>query len=459
MTNTNEFLESVHRMARLKMDLEDMTLEESKQWLKSLKLQVVIDDSRSHDPVVQATLLTITTLAKRTFLGGVAVVSSLDAPVALRLPLARSLHAAVVELGGSIRHELSVETPTILVDTAAADECTSASVAIRAVSSGWAAGVLPFASPSPKTAASYPLVGMLAAALAVARVFHAVTGDHRAALRPSWLSLWSPGQPHESSTVVGPRLEYLPRELWIIGLGHLGQALIWALGLLPYGADQSPFLVLQDYDIVTESTPSTSILSTEADRKLLKTRVVADWAEARGFKTRIIERKFDGTFSPQKCEPRVAFCGIDNSDGRRNMNVDAFDLVVEAGLGATANDFDSIRLHSFPNTRKPKQIWSAAASSASVSPQGRGYDDLVARGTLDQCGLLGFGETAIGAPFVGAVAASLALAEILRILHGGGAHEVINLSLRASDFIETVTSSEAAKAQIPYLPTEGQQRL
>ena len=458
MTNNVEFLESVHRMARLKMDLGNMTLDESKRWLESLQLQVVIDKSQSHDPVAQATLLTIITLAKRTFLGGVAVVGSFDAPVALRLPVHRSLHAAIVQLGGSIRSDISVDTPSIRLDRAPAGECIGAPINLRAVASGWAAGVLPVSSPSPQTEASYPLVGMLAAALAVAQVFQAVIGDDRAALRPTWLSLWCPGQPHESSTVAAPRLEHLPSELWIIGLGHLGQAFLWALGLLPYQADQSLLLFLQDYDTVTKSTPSTSILSTEADLGSLKTRLVSAWAEARGFKTRIIERRFDGTFSPQKCEPRVAFCGIDNPDGRRDMNVNAFDFIVEAGLGATANDYDSIRLHSFPSPRNPKEIWPKDASSASISPQGRGYDDLVARGTLDQCGLLDFGETAIGAPFVGAVAASLALAEILRILHHGHAHEVINLSLRAVDFIETVTSSEATRAQIPYVPAEVRSR-
>lgn len=452
MTNTVEFLESVHRMARLKMDLDDMTLDESKGWLKSLQLQVIIDANQSHDPVAQATLLTIIALAKRTFLGGVAVVSSFDAQVALRLPLPQSLHAAIVQLGGSIRHDVSVDTPSILVDTARADKSTDSPIKVRAVASGWAAGVLPVSCPSPQTEASYPLVGMLAAALAVSQVFQAVIGDHRAVLRPNWLSLWSPRQPHESSADPGPQLEHLPSELWIIGLGHLGQALLWALGLLPYRSDQSLSLVLQDYDAVTKSTPSTSILSTEADIGLLKTRLASDWAEARGFKTRIIERRFDDTFSPQKSEPRVAFFGIDNPDGRRDMNVDAFDFVVEAGLGATANDFDSMRLHSFPSQKTPKEIWPKRASSTSIPPRGRGYDDLVARKTLDQCGLLDFGETAIGAPFVGAVAASLALAEILRILHNGHAHEVINLSLRAVDFIETVTSTESRKAQVPSVP-------
>jgi hypothetical protein len=38
---------------------------------------------------------------------------------------------------------------------------------------------------------------------------------------------------------------------------------------------------------------------------------------------------------------------------------------------------------------------------------------------------------AVGAPFVGAVAASLALSEILRLLHGARVHQVIDVDILA----------------------------
>ena len=78
-----------------------------------------------------------------------------------------------------------------------------------------------------------------------------------------------------------PELSYLPSRLWLIGLGHLGQAYLWGLGLLPYAADAKVELLLQDVDVITPSTESTSILS---DRTMLgdkKTRVTAKWAERR----------------------------------------------------------------------------------------------------------------------------------------------------------------------------------
>jgi len=40
---------------------------------------------------------------------------------------------------------------------------------------------------------------------------------------------------------------------------------------------------------------------------------------------------------------------------------------------------------------------------------------------------------AVGAPFVGAAAAALALAEVLRLLHGGRLHQLIDLDLLSPD--------------------------
>lgn len=61
------------------------------------------------------------------------------------------------------------------------------------------------------------------------------------------------------------------------------------------------------------------------------------------------------------------------------------------------------------------------------------YSRLQDEGILDRCGMTLLAGKAVGAPFVGAVAASLALAEILRLLHGGGVHQVIDIDLLALD--------------------------
>ena len=45
---------------------------------------------------------------------------------------------------------------------------------------------------------------------------------------------------------------------------------------------------------------------------------------------------------------------------------------------------------------------------------------------------------AVGAPFVGSIAATLALSEVLRLLHGGVAHQLIDVDLLSLD--QRVTS-------------------
>ena len=166
-----------------------------------------------------------------------------------------------------------------------------------------------------------PLSGMLAAGLAVNEAFLFVNGGTPAAGRRALgLSLWRPDgevdwlQPDESE----PALTYLPSRLWLIGLGHLGQAYLWGLGLLPYQEPADMALVLQDIDVITESTESTSILTDSAMIGQKKTRVMAAWAERCGFAISIQERMFAADFTRQAEEPAVALCGstMEQVDGR-----------------------------------------------------------------------------------------------------------------------------------------------
>ncbi len=81
------------------------------------------------------------------------------------------------------------------------------------------------------------LSGALAAALAVNEAFLFVRQDTpEAGLRDLGVSLWRPDSCEDwwRPEKDGPRLSYLPSKLWLIGLGHLGQAYLWGLSILPY---------------------------------------------------------------------------------------------------------------------------------------------------------------------------------------------------------------------------------
>lgn len=49
---------------------------------------------------------------------------------------------------------------------------------------------------------------------------------------------------------------------------------------------------------------------------------------------------------------------------------------------------------------------------------------------LDRCGVTLLAGKAVGAPFVGAVAACLVISEVLRLLNGGPLHQLADLDLQ-----------------------------
>lgn len=106
--------------------------------------------------------------------------------------------------------------------------------------------------------------GVLAGALGVSEAFaEFVRGDTTmAGHREVGLSLWEPDvENHWLQTGPGPEIEYLPSHLWLIGLGHLGQAYLWTLGFLPYHNASDVHLVLQDFDLLEVANDSTSLLT------------------------------------------------------------------------------------------------------------------------------------------------------------------------------------------------------
>ena len=233
---------------------------------------------------------------------------------------------------------------------------------------------------------------------------------------------------------------YLPKWLWLIGLGHLGQAYAWALGLLPYGDHSAVDLVLQDCDSIVEANKSTGMLSESSSVGQRKTRVVAARLEALGFNTAITERSFDGATRRSVDEPGVALVGVDDIAPRRALEEAGFDLIVDAGLGGGSQNYLDILLHSFPSDVNAATAWPERSESSENSLVGQpAYQDLhqqlsktteLTDGEI-KCGILEVAGTSVGAAFVGCVAATLVLSEVLRALAEGPRFEVMGISLRS----------------------------
>jgi hypothetical protein len=433
MTNFDRS-ESLHRLVKQALDSGAAeSLEQAEAMFRGYRLVVAVGAAEGADVQHQTALLTAVALGRRVFLGGVQVQGDVDVPLVTPLPFGRTVREAVTQLGGEIGGDWS-GSPRIYIGGGPRARCDGFQV--RTAASGWRGGIVPaHAALTPAEGPSMPLAAMLAAALAINEAFLFVNGGVPAAGRRAvGLSLWRPqatanwleADPGE------PRLTYLPSRLWLIGLGHLGQAYLWGLGMLPYADPASVTLFLQDVDVITPSTESTSVLSDAATVGLKKTRAMATWAEGRGFSTAVVERFFDAGFDRRPDEPAIALCGLDNAVGRQALDQVGFDLIVEAGLGRGYRDFRTMRLHVLPGPKSASEIWRQASAGESVETQAA-YRRMLSEGELDRCGVTLLAGKAVGAPFVGAVAATLALAEVLRLLHGGPLHGLIDLDLQSVD--------------------------
>lgn len=431
--STFSHADRVHRLVKEVLDRgAAQSLEEAEALFRRYRIALEIDSHAARSASHQATLLTAVALARRVFLGGVVVRSSANVPLAVPLPLGSTLHEAVERLGGRIAHEMPLDDVPLIV-IGGESRPRRVPFEIRTVAMGWRGGIVPAESTEgAEEDIAIPLAAMLAAALAINEAFLYVRGENAAAgHRTVGLSLWNPHAESDWLTPSAdePILTLLPSRLWLLGLGHLGQSFLWALGLLPYAEPKAVELVLQDVDIVTPSTESTSILSDQSLVGQKKTRAMVAWAECRGFSTAIHERFFGAGFRRQADEPAVALCGLDNALGRRALDEAGFELVVEAGLGRGHQDFRTLRLHTLPASRPAAQIWPHVPEQTRTvhSPA---YQKLVEAGVLDRCGMTLLAGKAVGAPFVGAVAASLVIAEVLRLLHGGQPLQLLDLDLQ-----------------------------
>jgi hypothetical protein len=424
--------DKMHRLVKEALDSgAAQSLEEARALFSGYRIAFDLAPEAANSRAHQSALLSGVALAKRVFLGGTFVTGPLDAPLLVPLPLGRTLGEAVKALGGIPADVVAPQMPRVVIGGPPRQGL--APFDVRASFVGWRGGILPANARIDWGAEreAMPLASLLAAALAVNEAFlHVRREGAMAGRRSVGMSLWEPSFTRDwvADGDHAASLRLLPARLWLIGLGHLGQAYLWALGLLPFPAAAEVELVLQDVDVITASTESTSVLTDPEMLGLMKTRAMADWCERRGFKTRIHERLFDDGFRRQEAEPAVALCGLDNALGRRALDGAGFRYVIEAGLGRGYQDFRTLRLHTLPGTRSAQELWRGPEGDGPTTAERPAYRKMLIEGG-DRCGITTLAGKAVGAPFVGVVAACLVIAEVLRLLNDGPQYELIDLDL------------------------------
>jgi hypothetical protein len=430
--------DTLNRVVKLALDTgEAANLEAAQALFAGYRLQVAVGADAARNPGFQIALLTIVNAARRCFLGGVTFCGDMDEPLRVPFPGAATLGEAVRALGGQWA-PVYPDTPLIVLGDPQMEAPTG--FAVRATFEGWAAGCAPLAD-GVRLAERHVFApaAVTAGALAVTEAFQHVRGSNAAAgHRRYGLSLWRPDLDWLAAEAVGRPPERLPTKAWLIGLGNLGQAYLWSLGFLPYDDASALELVLQDFDVLAGSNGLIG---------RYKSRAMADWAEARGFRTRLVERRFDAGFTIQVDEPQVALCGVDNTAARRALEEVGFARVLEAGLGQGVSEFLGIRLHTFPATRAARAVWPEDTDSAAGDVAKPAYRELAEQGA-DACGLARLAGRTVGAPFVGAVAGALVVAELVRLVNGDHNFELGDLHLRVPGFATTVEQN----GQFAYNP-------
>lgn len=424
--------DSMHRLAKMAMDAGEVASpEEAVALFSRYRLRIHLGYGWANTLAGQACFLTALNTAVRAFLGGVEVCGDLGFTLDVPLYQGRGALDVAEELGATVVNSTATELPTLVLGVVPNGELPAFCVQLSW--DHWRFEVAPAKAGGCLTCeGDNPLAGIGAAALGVNEAFMYVRGDlPEAGYRSVGMSLWNPLAIADWRDDVhkGPFLAYLPKSLWLVGLGHLGQAYVWALGMLPYPVDGRPHLVLQDFDRVARSNLSTCLMLWAADLLKPKVRAVAGRLEAAGFTTALVERRFGPGHRVMVDEPTTALFGVDNVTARRDLDTAEFSLVVEAGLGSGYRDFRNIRLHTFPGVRLPSQVWKAESTAEAAIELNATYKRL-ADERKDMCGMTLLASRAVATPFVGALAATLALAEVIRPLHGGLVYATLDLQLR-----------------------------
>jgi hypothetical protein len=451
---------SISRISKLLVDRNGddpgKVLARRREFTVTIKLGDDVAASRS----LQLAALTAVRLAARCFPGAVRVDAPdpvLSAPALVGAPGRATLGFALAREVGNRNMTVTDGDRLVLFGNAAHD-----GAATRVTFDGWAAVTGPHHVLSRYAEREHcSLAPILAAALAISEIFLGFAGiDLLAGRRVVGLSLWRPDLGHAHPEAVGPVVTALPKQAWLLGLGHLGNAYLWALATLPFADPTDVLLYLLDFDKVEKPNTETGVLFRSRDIGELKTRVCSNWLEQFGIKTRLIERRFEEHMRRLDGEPALALSGFDNNEARQLLVGAKFGRVIDSGLGGTATNFDSISLRTWPNASAAYDIWpvlskrqkeEAEESIMKTAKENPGYRRL----KRDHCGLVEYAGKLVAVPFVGMAAATLVMADTLRVLNGGERLENLKVRLGSLSGELAVTWSKYSRddlAAVAYAP-------
>jgi hypothetical protein len=439
-------LDTYNRIGKLFVDRDQLLPELAQEKLGRLRVRVACGPNVGESITLRVALLTAANIASRCLPGGLTVSwhsAAGDSEVSIPWPIRCSLKEAVATVAPNVVFDNSSVGDGSVPVVVFGDAPTPAG-SVRATFDGWSLLVGPSEyTPRLDETDRCSLVGVALGALAIAEVFFRLANVNvESTCRQVGFSLWRPDL-HWGSVegrALDMRLRFLPNELWALGLGHLGQSYLWALGFLPFSDPGHVLLVLNDHDRIVPANHDTGLLTFGKQVGLRKTRVALRWLEGLGFDPNLVERRFDEGTKVQPDEPHVALGGFDGSGPRHLLSDSGFCYIVDAGLGGTASNFDCITIRTLPHPSvTSRELWPADVfrqqheeRTKQLAAENEAYAEL---GRRMACGHVELAGCSIAVPFVGGIAAALVLSEVCRSLHQGERYEVLHLSLAGPEMI------------------------
>jgi hypothetical protein len=384
---------------------------EAEARLDAIDLQIVVGQDQIGTPAGQAAVLTAVVTARKCF-GRVAVVAGNDAPLNASLPLGKTLLTAARRLGS----KATIPAPSVATHVIRIGRTPKSSGwDLRCWWDRWLAGTRAVDDDLIGDS-RLALAGVFAGAVAVRQVFACVLAGRVILPRDVSISLWTPWE-SASAAGLGPERFDVPDKIWLIGLGHLGQAFVWNLCQLPGATER--LAVLQDDQLISEENEATSLLVRPGaiDMRKRKTRLAAPWLETAGWRTQLIERRHLGDIALTGDDPPYLLTGLDRLAPRLALAKHGFPFMLDAGIGHGAGTFEGIQIRTIANGKLRRGLW--AEEDAGEEAASKRILNYAAYAELEkhigQCGTLGFAEASGAVPFVGAAAGALTIAQVARI--------------------------------------------
>lgn len=389
-----DLIETLNRTMKLAMDEGRVaSYEEAKELFESFKLRIHVQSGFTHVPAAQAAVLTLLNAAPKTFLGGVELIGAVQERCTMAWFAGQPLGEVAQSFGVIVAADLEEqEIPAIHIGNYELP-ARKFSLGVILEADGFTLSPDRAAVGTVMAAAD---VGVAAAGAALSEAF--LYTYRKAPLAGQRDVRWRfPGGTNPKSLA----------NLWLVGLGHLGQAFLWTAALS--GEQHLPRAVkLSDFDSVSNSSLSTCLLVSHQDVGRRKVDVIAERLEVLGVQVERNYERLDPGTRIVHVSHELLVVAVDNVALRRSLDHFTGARVLEAGIGNGVDAFTRIQVHAFPGLRKARDIWAEddLMSSHAIDISQPAYQSLLDQNG-DRCGTTLLAGRAVATPFVGAFAGAI----------------------------------------------------